>query len=267
MTGFRVWGAAEDVAASFGGLGSDPRVPEAGPGGDAPFFQAGLAGYSDAAMRSVARRHGCPEPGPGHRPVRLHRRVPHAELGGGLGDRHPGENAQFDDARVALVQPRELVQTLAEVRGVDLRPRTDLTHVERDGPRPAAPLHRAPGARMVNEHVPHDVRRQREERLPVGRLGAPAHEPHPRLVHERRRLERRLVPAEDPACDRAQVVVERGEELPPGVGVGARVPLEERGDVEGGLAGHGFVRSGAARFTRARCSSRGCYRAPSRRRG
>ena len=29
-------------------------------GFDAPFFQAGLAGYSDAAMRIVARRHGCP---------------------------------------------------------------------------------------------------------------------------------------------------------------------------------------------------------------
>jgi len=26
----------------------------------APFYQAGLAGYSDAAMRMVARRHGCP---------------------------------------------------------------------------------------------------------------------------------------------------------------------------------------------------------------
>lgn len=27
---------------------------------DGPFFQAGLAGYSDAAMRMVARKHGCP---------------------------------------------------------------------------------------------------------------------------------------------------------------------------------------------------------------
>ncbi len=27
---------------------------------DAPFYQAGLAGYSDAAMRAVARKHGCP---------------------------------------------------------------------------------------------------------------------------------------------------------------------------------------------------------------
>ncbi|MCA9311351.1 MAG: tRNA-dihydrouridine synthase family protein, partial [Phycisphaerales bacterium] len=38
----------------------DPRIPARVPGFDAPFFQAGLAGYSDAAMRIIARRHGCP---------------------------------------------------------------------------------------------------------------------------------------------------------------------------------------------------------------
>jgi len=38
----------------------DPRIPALIPGFDAPFLQAGLAGYSDAAMRIVARRHGCP---------------------------------------------------------------------------------------------------------------------------------------------------------------------------------------------------------------
>ena len=38
----------------------DPRVPALVPGFDAPFFQAGLAGYSDAPMRLMARRHGCP---------------------------------------------------------------------------------------------------------------------------------------------------------------------------------------------------------------
>lgn len=38
----------------------DSRIPDAVPGFDAPFFQAGLAGYSDAAMRIVARRLGCP---------------------------------------------------------------------------------------------------------------------------------------------------------------------------------------------------------------
>jgi tRNA-dihydrouridine synthase len=38
----------------------DARLGSVIPGFDAPFFQAGLAGYSDAAMRIVARRHGCP---------------------------------------------------------------------------------------------------------------------------------------------------------------------------------------------------------------
>jgi len=38
----------------------DPRIPQTIPGFDAPFFQAGLAGYSDGAMRLVARRHGAP---------------------------------------------------------------------------------------------------------------------------------------------------------------------------------------------------------------
>jgi tRNA-dihydrouridine synthase len=38
----------------------DPRVRALVPAFNAPFFQAGLAGYSDAAMRLIARRHGCP---------------------------------------------------------------------------------------------------------------------------------------------------------------------------------------------------------------
>ncbi len=44
-----------------GGQGPvDPRIRAAVPDFDAPFFQAGLAGYSDAAMRLIARKHGCP---------------------------------------------------------------------------------------------------------------------------------------------------------------------------------------------------------------
>lgn len=42
------------------GMQTDPRLARTIPGFDAPFFQAGLAGYSDGAMRLVARRHGCP---------------------------------------------------------------------------------------------------------------------------------------------------------------------------------------------------------------
>ena len=52
--------AAVEIARSHSGKGIDPRIPALVPGFDAPFFQAGLAGYSDAAMRIIARRHGCP---------------------------------------------------------------------------------------------------------------------------------------------------------------------------------------------------------------
>ncbi|MGI9013767.1 MAG: tRNA dihydrouridine synthase [Phycisphaerales bacterium] len=38
----------------------DPRVSALISEFDAPFFQAGLAGYSDGAMRLIARQHGCP---------------------------------------------------------------------------------------------------------------------------------------------------------------------------------------------------------------
>ncbi len=48
------------IAAAVGERGMDPRITAVVPAFDAPFFQAGLAGYSDAAMRIVARRHGCP---------------------------------------------------------------------------------------------------------------------------------------------------------------------------------------------------------------
>jgi tRNA-dihydrouridine synthase B len=51
---------AERLVKRFGTGGADARLHEQAPGFDAPFFQAGLAGYSDAAMRLIARRHGCP---------------------------------------------------------------------------------------------------------------------------------------------------------------------------------------------------------------
>ncbi|MCC6677979.1 MAG: tRNA-dihydrouridine synthase family protein [Phycisphaerales bacterium] len=48
------------AAEAFASRGPDPRITALIPAFDAPFFQAGLAGYSDAAMRLIARRHGCP---------------------------------------------------------------------------------------------------------------------------------------------------------------------------------------------------------------
>lgn len=38
----------------------DPRISQLVEGFDVPFFQAGLAGYSDGAMRLIARQHGSP---------------------------------------------------------------------------------------------------------------------------------------------------------------------------------------------------------------
>lgn len=51
---------AGELSRRHGAGGTDPRLARIAPGFDAPFFQAGLAGYSDAAMRIIARRHGCP---------------------------------------------------------------------------------------------------------------------------------------------------------------------------------------------------------------
>ena len=49
-----------DIAEFAQAVQVDPRIPSLVPRFDVPFFQAGLAGYSDGAMRLVARRHGCP---------------------------------------------------------------------------------------------------------------------------------------------------------------------------------------------------------------
>ena len=53
-------GDALDPARFAASYRTDPRLAQHIPGFDAPFFQAGLAGYSDAAMRIIARRQGCP---------------------------------------------------------------------------------------------------------------------------------------------------------------------------------------------------------------
>ncbi len=53
-------GSFEDVIQFAKSVCVDSRITEAVPSFDVPFYQAGLAGYSDGAMRLIARRHGCP---------------------------------------------------------------------------------------------------------------------------------------------------------------------------------------------------------------
>ena len=50
----------EDIATFAKRVVVDQRITAALPSVDVPFFQAGLAGYSDGAMRLIARKHGCP---------------------------------------------------------------------------------------------------------------------------------------------------------------------------------------------------------------
>jgi len=54
------WTLARSIEAVARSVKVDPRVTAVLPRFDAPFFQAGLAGYSDGPMRIVARRHGAP---------------------------------------------------------------------------------------------------------------------------------------------------------------------------------------------------------------
>ncbi|MDP7005885.1 MAG: tRNA-dihydrouridine synthase family protein [Phycisphaerales bacterium] len=50
----------EDITDFAKKVVTDTRISDAIDGFDVPFYQAGLAGYSDAAMRLIARSHGCP---------------------------------------------------------------------------------------------------------------------------------------------------------------------------------------------------------------
>ncbi len=50
----------EDIVKFAKNVIVDPRITSRVRGFDVPFYQAGLAGYSDGAMRLIARQHGCP---------------------------------------------------------------------------------------------------------------------------------------------------------------------------------------------------------------
>lgn len=54
------WTLERSIAEVASTFRLDPRIEASVPGFDAPFFQAGLAGYSDGPMRLVARKHGAP---------------------------------------------------------------------------------------------------------------------------------------------------------------------------------------------------------------
>jgi hypothetical protein len=99
-------------------------------------------------------------------------------------------------------------------------------------------------ARVIDEHAAHRLRRHAEEvRAALPRLAAvAADQPHPGLVHERRRLQRvsRRSPAHVGACERAQLVVDERQQLLRSGRVARVHALQE----DSGLAGdfHGSLR-------------------------
>ncbi len=131
-----------DVASFAARYTTDPRLAAIVPGFDAPLFQAGLAGYSDAAMRIVARRHGCPycvtealldrtilAGGRGFAKAdlgELHDNVPHGEedhpLAGQIMGSDPGEMAAAAVKMVEQATRTDKVYRTLGARGLDAAP-------------------------------------------------------------------------------------------------------------------------------------------------
>src|SRR4051812_34651852 len=93
----------------------------------APFCQAGLAGYSDRAMRVVARRRGCP-----YAVTEALLDVILANGGGGVGCRIDGEDEEHPGARRKI---RGEAPTEAHAPPPPARPRDDGSDPELPGRR------------------------------------------------------------------------------------------------------------------------------------
>jgi tRNA-dihydrouridine synthase len=145
----------------------DPRVAPLMPGFDAPFFQAGLAGYSDAAMRIIARRHGCPmcvtEALLDRTLLAGGRGFDKADLGE-LHDNIPGGNEDHPlTCQIMGSDPAEMAA--ASIKAMEQRKRSDKAYrlLAYSGSEPTQPassdggrkqILRAPGGEVVGEFDP-----------------------------------------------------------------------------------------------------------------
>jgi len=146
--------AAEALAAQpCGGL--PERVRHLMPGFDAPFYQAGLAGYSDPAMRIIARRHGCPmcvtEALLDRTLLAGGRGFAKADLGE-LHDNIPGGNEDHPlVGQIMGSDPREMAA--AALKMLEQRSRSNVEYrrlAYADGVTPPGPL-RLPGGEQINQ--------------------------------------------------------------------------------------------------------------------
>src|SRR5688572_4720304 len=115
----------------------DPRIAKIVPGFDAPFFQAGLAGYSDGAMRLIARRHGCPY-------CITEALLDRTLISGGKGRRKEDPD----------LLARELGASGSDVKGLDFLPGEELGDLEVNR---IASLHDHPIAGQIMGTTPHEM--------------------------------------------------------------------------------------------------------------
>ena len=121
-----------------------------------------------------------------------------------------------DHAPLALAERAELLEGFVERQQVDSVPEIARGIRQRDALVCAAALLRARAPRMVDEHAPDGLRRDREEvRPPLPIRALLVDEPHVGLVHERRGLQRVVRPLLTQAAlgDRVQLSVQEPHEL------------------------------------------------------
>jgi hypothetical protein len=127
----------------------------------------------------------------------------------------PGEEHQLDDAHELRIHRLEALERVVQVEHVE-RGRRAADRVGRERDALAAALVRLTAARMVDQHRPHRLAGQREERAAAGRTGRrQSGEAQPGLVHERGRLQRvgRRLIAELTLGEGMQLAVDPGREV------------------------------------------------------
>lgn len=134
--------------------------------------------------------------GPGDRPITFGGRPRHVEGLGHLLDREPAEETHLDDPRLPWMLRRQTVECLVECEQV-AHPRLPDPNdvIERDSSPIAAPLQGTSPIGMIDEHLSHDARCDREEVFAILELRrAVAGETHPGLVGQGRGLEGVIAP-------------------------------------------------------------------------
>ncbi len=168
--------------------------------------------------------------------------------------REAGEETQLDEPGQLVILARERAQRFVDRQDLDAGILEEQRRLlEHDALELSAALLRAPPPGVIDQHVAHRARGEREEaRLVLAeivrrRLRRRADEPQPGLVHEPRRLERvaRALSLHRALGQPVEPLVDQREELFRGGLVAAAHALEERGGVVSPPHGHPSILRGA----------------------